>query len=46
MSKDNMTEVLHATLKNDEKPETFRVPHVTEHGIPFPTKFAKIVTIS
>jgi hypothetical protein len=46
MTEDHMTEVLHATLKNDEKPETFKIPHVTEHGVQFPTKFVKIVTIS
>ena len=46
MTKEHMTEVLHATLKNDEKSETFKVPHVTEHGVPFPTRFVKIVTIS
>ncbi|KAJ7594503.1 Muskelin N-terminus-domain-containing protein [Mycena floridula] len=46
MSKHNMTEVLHSGLKNDSISETFALRHVNEQGVPFPSRFVKIVPLS
>ncbi|PPR03546.1 hypothetical protein CVT24_007035 [Panaeolus cyanescens] len=45
MSEDNMTEALHAGLKNDSQPETFRLRHTNNAGVAFPSVFVKIVPI-
>lgn len=46
MSQDHLTEVLRSSLKNDSKPEAFTIPHTSKEGIPFPTQFVKIVSVS
>lgn len=43
---DNMTEVLHAGLKNDPVPETFTIRSVNEAGLIFPTRYIKIEPLS
>ncbi|KAI0084905.1 Muskelin N-terminus-domain-containing protein [Irpex rosettiformis] len=43
---DNMTEVLHAGLKNDPIPETFSIRNVNEAGLTFPTRYIKIEPLS
>lgn len=42
----NMTEILHAGLMNDPARETFALPHTNAAGIPFPTRYVKIVPVS
>ncbi|KAF9526572.1 Muskelin N-terminus-domain-containing protein [Crepidotus variabilis] len=44
-SEDHMTEILHANLKDDSIPETFTLTHMNSAGVPFPTRFIKIVPI-
>lgn len=39
---ENMTEVLHASLKNDPVKETFPIRHQNSTGHYFPTRFVKI----
>ena len=46
VSKNNMVEVLHLDLKNDNVPETFPVPSVDGSGVSFPTRYVKIVPLS
>ncbi|KAF9473394.1 galactose oxidase [Pholiota conissans] len=46
ISEDHMTEVLHASLKNDVNPETFALKHVNSAGVVFPTQYIKIVPIA
>lgn len=43
---DNMTEVLHAGLKNDASPETFSVRCTNHAGLTFPTRYIKIEPVS
>lgn len=43
---DNMTEVLHAGLKNDPVPEAFTIRSVNEAGLIFPTRYIKIEPLS
>ena len=43
---DNMTEVLHAGLKNDPIPETFTIRSVNDAGLAFHTQFIKIEPLS
>lgn len=45
-TEDNMTQVLHAVLKNDSVPETFSLRTTNQAGIQFPTRFIKIVPLS
>ncbi|TRM70103.1 Muskelin N-terminus-domain-containing protein [Schizophyllum amplum] len=45
-SLDNMTRVLHASLKNDSMSESFTVKHTNNAGLSFPTLFVKIVPLS
>ncbi|KAH9176271.1 Muskelin N-terminus-domain-containing protein [Lactarius sanguifluus] len=46
LTKDRMAEVLSATLKDDSVPETFTLRHVNRAGVPFPSRYLKIVPIS
>lgn len=46
MSKDYMTEVLTSTLKDDNMPETFKLRHANSAGVPFPSRYLKIVPLS
>ncbi|OBZ70545.1 Muskelin [Grifola frondosa] len=46
LSEDNMTEVLHAGLRNDSVPETFAIRHANRAGGLFPTRYVKIVPLS
>jgi muskelin len=46
MYKDHMTEVLSSTLKDDNVPETFTLRHTNSAGVPFPSRYIKIVPIS
>lgn len=45
-TKDRMSEVLSATLKDDSVPETFTLRHVNRAGVPFPSRYLKIIPIS
>ncbi|KAL1746418.1 Muskelin N-terminus-domain-containing protein [Schizophyllum fasciatum] len=45
-SLDNMTRVLHASLKNDSVSESFTVKHTNNAGLSFPTLFVKIMPLS
>ena len=42
-TEDNMSEVLHAGLKNDSTPETFNLQYVNSAGVYIPTQFVKIM---
>lgn len=46
LTEDHMTEVLVGTLKNDSVPETLHVPNTSQNGIPFPTRYVKIISLS
>lgn len=46
LDEDNMTEVLHAELKNDHIPETFAIRDVNRAGLAFPTRYVKIQPLS
>uniref|UniRef100_A0A0W0F3Q7 Muskelin N-terminal domain-containing protein n=1 Tax=Moniliophthora roreri TaxID=221103 RepID=A0A0W0F3Q7_MONRR len=46
MTRDQMVEVLHASLKNDTIPEAFSLKHEDNSGLLFPTRFIKIVPLS
>jgi hypothetical protein len=41
----HMTELLHATLKNDNISETFILNHENAAGVTFPTRFVKVVPL-
>ena len=45
-TEDNLTQVLHAVLKNDNVPETFTLRSTNHAGILFPTRFVKVVPLS
>ena len=46
LDENNMSEVLHSSLKNDTVPETFSVKYINRAGICFPTRYVKIVPLS
>ncbi|CAL1706336.1 unnamed protein product [Somion occarium] len=46
LTESNMTEVLHAGLKNDSVPETFLIRYTNSDAVPFPTRYLKIVPLS
>jgi len=46
LTEDNMTEVLHAGLKNDSVQETFSIRHIDRAGIFLPTRYVKIIPLS
>ncbi|KAI9459094.1 Muskelin N-terminus-domain-containing protein [Russula earlei] len=46
LTEDRMTEVLSTTLKDDTVPETFPLRHTNREGVPFPSRYLKIVPIS
>lgn len=46
LNPDHMIQVLHAGLRDDAVPETFAITHVNRDGVPFPTRFIKIVPLS
>ncbi len=46
LSEDHLIEVLHTTLKNDTTPETFAIPSTDSEGVPFPSRFVKIIALS
>ncbi|TFY55491.1 hypothetical protein EVJ58_g8218 [Rhodofomes roseus] len=46
MSEDNMTEVLHAGLRNDSGKETFSIRHSNNAGVCFPTRYVKVMPLS
>ena len=46
MSRDYMSPVLHASLKNDNKSETFPIRNKSSDGVVLPTKFVKILALS
>lgn len=39
-------QVLHAGLRNDSAPETFKLKHSNRTGIHFPSRYVKIVPLS
>uniref|UniRef100_D8QBS5 Muskelin N-terminal domain-containing protein n=1 Tax=Schizophyllum commune (strain H4-8 / FGSC 9210) TaxID=578458 RepID=D8QBS5_SCHCM len=45
-SLDNMSRVLHASLKNDSMSESFTVKHTNNAGLSFPTRYVKIIPLS
>jgi hypothetical protein len=45
-TKDRMTEVLLSTLKDDSVPETFALRYTNKAGVPFPSRYIKIIPIS
>lgn len=45
-TEESMIEVLHAGLRNDHVAETFSIRHVNSAGVPFPTRYVKIVPLS
>ncbi|EJD02721.1 uncharacterized protein FOMMEDRAFT_156054 [Fomitiporia mediterranea MF3/22] len=46
LSRDHLTQVLQASLKNDSKPETFGIRCKNKDGLQLPTKFVKIMSLS
>lgn len=46
LSEDNMTEVLHAGLKNDPAAEMFYIRSINQAGLTFPTRYVKIEPLS
>ncbi|KAL5523551.1 hypothetical protein ACEPAG_7724 [Sanghuangporus baumii] len=46
LSRDYLTEVLKASLKNDSKQETFPLRYKSKDGLSLPSKFVKIVSLS
>ena len=46
LRKDRMTKVLSATLKDDSVPEAFTLRLVNRAGVPFPSRYLKIIPIS
>ncbi|KAG1715773.1 hypothetical protein ID866_1397 [Astraeus odoratus] len=43
---EHMIQVLHTGLKDDVIPETFAIPQSNKAGVPFPTRFIKILPFS
>ncbi|TFY80985.1 hypothetical protein EWM64_g3025 [Hericium alpestre] len=41
-----MSEILHASLKDDNTPETFPLRHLSKTGVRFPSRFVKVEPIS
>ncbi|KAH9942390.1 Muskelin N-terminus-domain-containing protein [Epithele typhae] len=46
MHETNMTEILHANLRNDTAAETFSLKSISPVGMPFPTRFVEIVPLT
>ncbi|KAF9264171.1 hypothetical protein L218DRAFT_979773 [Marasmius fiardii PR-910] len=46
LSREKMVEVLHASLKNDNIPESFSLRYIDDSGLCFPTLYLKIVPLS
>lgn len=46
LTEDNMTEVLHTSLKDDSLPEAFSIRSMNHSGISLPTRFVKIEPLS
>ncbi|KAF8134289.1 Muskelin N-terminus-domain-containing protein [Boletus edulis] len=46
LNPDHMIQILHAGLRDDAVQETFSIPHINRDGVPFPTRFVKIVPLS
>lgn len=46
LTEDNLTEVLHGSLKDDALPETFSIRSVTHSGIALPSRYMKIEPVS
>ncbi|KAG7098462.1 hypothetical protein E1B28_000408 [Marasmius oreades] len=46
LAREQMVEVLHGSLKNDNIPETFSLKYVDDSGLCFPTLYVKIVPLS
>ncbi|KAL0581921.1 hypothetical protein V5O48_000151 [Marasmius crinis-equi] len=46
LTRERMVEVLHASLKNDNIPETFALRFIDDSGLCFPTSYIKIVPLS
>jgi hypothetical protein len=46
LTEDNMSEVIHAGLKNDSTPEHFQVKNTNSADVIFPTRYVKIVPLS
>ena len=46
LNEDNMTQVLHASLKDDASPETFSIQFSTHSGIPLPSRYVRIEPLS
>ena len=45
-TEESMNKVLHGNLRNDHTAETFSIPHVNSAGVPFATRYVKIVPLS
>ncbi|KAI6037579.1 Muskelin N-terminus-domain-containing protein [Pisolithus marmoratus] len=43
---DHMIQVLHTSLKDDAVPESFATPEANKAGLPFPSRFVKILPLS
>ncbi|KAF5357318.1 hypothetical protein D9758_005835 [Tetrapyrgos nigripes] len=43
---EHLTEVLHASLRNDSIPETFSIKHINNIGLCFPARYIKILPLS
>lgn len=41
-----MVEAHQGSLRNDAAPETFALRHTNAAGVPFPTRFVKVVPLS
>ena len=46
LNPEHMIQVLHASLRDDAVAETLSITHVNGDGVPFPTRFIKIVPLS
>ncbi|KAF9073645.1 Muskelin N-terminus-domain-containing protein [Rhodocollybia butyracea] len=46
LTSENMTEILHSSLKNNSSRETFSLRHQNSSGLYFPTRFIKIEPLS
>lgn len=45
-TEESLIEVLQSGLRNDNSAETFSIRHVNSAGVPFPTRYVKIVPLS
>jgi muskelin len=46
LTPDTLREVIHGSLKNDAIPESFRVQYTNSLGVPFPSRYVKIIPLS